>query len=110
MFLFYFFLKSIFMYNHKKVRRPNTLEAQIKVKRFDPAELKAWNSLYSDIQFKNKKHNSQKIFDGKVQADQPNKEAPIEEYDIEKKQKPKPHKKPKKKNPKVFQEKNKMKK
>lgn len=42
------------MYNHKKVRRPNTLEAQIKVKRFDPAELKAWNSLYSDIQFKKK--------------------------------------------------------
>ena len=98
------------MYNHKKVRKPNTLEAQMKIKRFDPAELKAWNSIYKDIEFKNKKHNSQKIFDGEVKTDPPNKEAPKEEYDIEKKQKPKPYKKPKKKNPKVFQEKKKMKK
>ena len=98
------------MYNHKKARRPNTLEAQIKVKRFDPAELKAWNSLYTDIEFKNKKVNSHKIFDGEVKTDPPNKEIPKEEYDIEKKQKPKPYKKPKKKNPKVFQEKKEMKK
>ena len=82
----------------------------MKIKRFDPAELRAWNSLYSDIQFKNKKVNSQKIFDGEVRIDPQNKETPKEEYDIEKKQKPKPYKKPKKKNPKVFQEKKEMKK
>ena len=68
----------------------------MKIKRFDPAELKAWNSIYKDIEFKNKKHNSQKIFDGEVKTDPPNKEAPKEEYDIEKKQKPKPYKKKKK--------------
>ena len=33
----------------------------MKIKRFDPVELKAWNSIYPDIQYKNKKHNSKQI-------------------------------------------------
>ena len=40
---------------NKLVKRPNTLQEQMKIKRFDPIELKAWNSIYSDIKFKNKK-------------------------------------------------------
>jgi len=91
-------------------RKPNTLAEQMKIKRFDPIELKAWNSIYPDITYKNKKHNSQKIFDGKVQKDAPQKPPPKKEFDIVKKQKALPYKKKKPKNPKVFQEKKKLKK
>lgn len=94
----------------RKPKKPNSLAEQMKIKRFDPVELKAWNSLYPDIQFKNKKHNSQKIFDGEVQIDPKPKPPPEEEFDIVKKQKPLPYKKKKPKNPKVFQEKKKLKK
>tara|TARA_R110002126_G_scaffold201429_2_gene349063 strand:+ start:489 stop:830 length:342 start_codon:yes stop_codon:yes gene_type:complete len=89
--------------NQRKPRKPNTLAEQMKIKRFDPVELKAWNSLFPDVKFKNKKHNSHKIFDGKVQDDPKPRPPPKEEYDIEKQQKPNLHKKPKPKNPDVFQ-------
>tara|TARA_R110000803_G_scaffold36705_3_gene78866 strand:- start:1667 stop:1984 length:318 start_codon:yes stop_codon:yes gene_type:complete len=93
--------------NQRAPRKQNSLAEQMKIKRFDPIELKAWNSIYPDIQYKNKKHNSQKIFDGKVQADHKIKPPPKKEFDIVKKQKATPYKKIKKKNPNVFQEKKK---
>ena len=96
--------------NQRNPKKPNNLALQIKIKKFDPAELKAWNSLYPDVKFKNKKHNSEKIFEGKVQADPKPRPPPEEEFDIVKKQKPLPYKKKKEKNPKVFQEKKKLKK
>ena len=93
--------------NQRDKRKQNNLAEQMKIKRFDPIELKAWNSIYPDIQYKNKKHNSQKIFDGNVQADPKLKPPPKKEFDIIKKQKAMPYKKKKNKNPKVFQEKKK---
>ena len=93
------------MFRHKKPFKPSSLEQQMKIKKFDPVELKAWNSLYPDITFVQKKTNSKKVFDGTVQEDPPKKPKPKPIYEIEKEQKPKPHKKPKEKNPKVFQEK-----
>jgi|TARA_R110000787_G_scaffold2453_4_gene9758 hypothetical protein len=95
------------MFRHKNPSRPSNLEQQMKIKKFDPIELKAWNSLYPDIKFKEKKTDSKKVFDGVVQEDPPKKPKPKPKYDIDKEQKPKPHKKPKLKNPKVFQEKKK---
>ena len=41
----------------KSKLRPNTLAEQMKIKKFNPIELKAWNSLYPDIKFKQKKVN-----------------------------------------------------
>ena len=96
--------------NQRAPRKPNNLAQQMKIKRFDPVELKAWNSIYPDIQYKNKKHNSQKIFDGDVQDDSKPKPPPKKEFDIIKEQKPKTHKKKKPKNPDVFQNKKKLKK
>ncbi len=93
-----------------KKKRVNTLQEQMKIKKFNPIELKAWNSIYPDINYHVKKVNSNKIFDGKVQEDPKPKAPPKKEFDIVKEQKYKPHKKPKPKNPKVFKEKNKMKK
>tara|TARA_R110000824_G_scaffold570_10_gene3713 strand:+ start:575 stop:865 length:291 start_codon:yes stop_codon:yes gene_type:complete len=92
----------------KSKLRPNTLAEQMKIKKFNPIELKAWNSLYPDIKFKQKKVNSKKIFNGeekgiKIADDKPQKEPKKKVYDIIKEQKPKPHKKPKPKNPKIFQ-------
>ena len=45
---------------NKQIRRPNTLQEQLKIKKFDPIELKAWNSIYPDITFKEKKICSKK--------------------------------------------------
>ena len=92
----------------KPIKRANTLTEQMKIKKFNPIELKAWNSLYPDIKFKIKKIDSKKIFNGeekgiKVADDKPPKEPKKVEYNIIKEQKAKPHKKPKPKNPKVFQ-------
>ena len=91
---------------NKQIRRPNTLQEQLKIKKFDPIELKAWNSIYPDITFKEKKICSKKIFDGDVCKDTPKKEKPKKKIDIEKVQKAKVFKKIKKKNPKVFMNKN----
>jgi len=91
-------------------RKPNSLAEQMKIKRFDPVELKAWNSIYPDIKYKNKKHNSKKIFDGKTKDDPKPRPPPKKEFDIIKEQKPKEYKKKKPKNPDVFQNKKKMKK
>jgi len=90
---------------NKPIKRPNTLAEQMKIKRFDPIELKAWNSIYSDIKFKNKKVCSKKIFDGDVCKDPPPKAKPQKTIDIKKVQIAKPFKKKKIKNPKVFIEK-----
>ena len=82
----------------------------MKIKRFDPIELRAWNSIYSDIKFKNKKVCSKKIFDGECVDDPKPKPKPKKKIDINKIQQAKPYKKKKAKNPKVFIEKNKSKK
>ena len=95
---------------NKPQKRPNTLAEQMKIKRFDPVELKAWNSLFEDIKFKNKKVCSKKIFDGECAKDPPPKEKPKKKLDVLKVQQAKPFKKKKAKNPKVFIEKDKMKK
>ncbi len=95
---------------NKPVKRPNTLQEQMKIKRFDPIELKAWNSIYSDIKFKNKKVCSKNIFEGEVCKDPPPKPKPQKKIDIKKVQIAKPFKKKKIKNPKVFIEKEKIKK
>ena len=87
---------------NKPIKRPNTLQEQMKIKRFDPIELKAWNSIYKDITFKNKKVCSKKIFEGEVCKDPPPKPKPQKKIDIKKVQKAKPFKKQKVKNPKVF--------
>tara|TARA_R110000822_G_scaffold41655_3_gene113350 strand:+ start:368 stop:658 length:291 start_codon:yes stop_codon:yes gene_type:complete len=91
---------------NKPKRRPNSLAEQMKIKRFDPVELKAWNSLFADIKFKNKKVCSKKIFDGECAKDPPPKEKPKKKLDVLKEQRAKPFKKKKVKNPKVFIENN----
>ena len=87
---------------NKPIKRPNSLQEQMKIKKFDPIELRAWNSIYKDITFKNKKVCSKKIFEGEVCKDPPPKPKPQKQIDIKKVQKAKPFKKPKVKNPKVF--------
>ena len=91
----------------EKKKKPNTLAEQMKIKKFNPIELKAWNSLYPDITFKVKKIDSRKIFNGEekgiiVKKDDTPKAPKKVEYNIVKEQKAKPYRKPKVKNPKVF--------
>ena len=85
---------------NKPIKRPNSLQEQMKIKKFDPIELRAWNSIYKDITFKNKKVCSKKIFE--VCKDPPPKPKPQKKIDIKKVQVAKPFKKKKIKNPKVF--------
>ena len=104
-------LNSTHHINQRKPRKPNNLAQQMKTKRYNPIELKAWNSLYPDVKFKNKPQpKSTKIFDGKVKDDPKPRPPPEKEYDIIKEQKPKTHKKKKNNNPNVFMEKKNLKK
>ena len=88
--------------NNPKKKRVNNLQDQMKIKKFNPIELKAWNSIYPDINYHVKKVNSKKIFDGKIQEDPKPKAPPKKEFDIKKEQKYKPYKKVKPKNPNIF--------
>jgi len=104
-------LNSTHHINQRKPRKPNNLAQQMKPKRYNHIELKAWNSLYPDVKFKNKPQpKSTKIFDGKVKDDPKSRPPPEKEYDIVKEQKPKTHKKKKNNNPNVFMEKKNLKK